>query len=210
MLTCFTLTPRFPASGQGPVGSTNGETKTCSPPGYALQCMEPFSQPLWPQPCKSSSFLLHSHPLCLHGSTSKIFPGPALCLSSLAPPWSCPPLSPIWRAMQPLLSPCSLSHTVRGALGHQHQATPLLPRAFLWFQSLRKGQSCHRGPQGPTRSTPCLSLPPSLSLSHCGHSKLWPLHSLIPSLAPAPLDFVWLLVLITQVSAQVSPQRGLP
>ena len=85
------------------------------------------------------------------GSSFKIFPEPAFALSSLAPRWACPLLSPIWRvAAVPWPSSCSLSPTQsqRDPADTCVGSHPSLLRALVWLH-LRGRTSCHQGPRGP-------------------------------------------------------------
>lgn len=143
---------------------------------------------LRPQPCRSSltpHIQSISRPWQL---TFRIFPEPALALSSLATV-----SSHLESHTTSSLSPCSLSptHSLRDPTSAHvppTQSPPVAPSHL--------GKDCC--PRGPTQSASVpLQLTPALSCS--GHPqsallfelcKLRPLHLPIPSLAPPPLGFV--------------------
>lgn len=79
-----------------------------------------------------------SHPSANPGSSSfKIFPEPSFALSSLAPPWACPLISPIWRVAAVCRpSSCSLSpaQSQRDPVDTCVGSHPSLLRALPWIR----------------------------------------------------------------------------
>lgn len=159
VLTRFILTPPSPAAGRGPVGSTNSvKLKLALLLGAPISVHAAIFPALRPQPC-SSSLSPHiqstSRPWQL---TFRIFPEPALALSSLVTV-----ISHLESHTASSLSPCSLypTHSLRDPTsGHvpPTQSPPVAPSHL--------GKDCC--PQGPTH------LPLSSSSTHPFSVMLWP------------------------------------